>query len=132
MVDLIDNLPQDPEIYIAVMLFAGSTTACLTKRQHSRASTSIDQLTPTDRTLLAAAHAQLHRRRARRRTATRTDFVKPLADIYALINRDIADTRLAAQMAAQERHPRPLLASSSSPTASPPRTRTTSCCAATR
>jgi len=30
-IDLLQNLPNDPEIYISVMLFAGSTTAFLTK-----------------------------------------------------------------------------------------------------
>ena len=60
-----------------------------------------------------------------------TDFVKALADIYALLSHDIADSRLNAA----DRRPgrrAPATRSSSSPTATPPTTRTTSSSAATR
>src|SRR3712207_7491356 len=31
LIELLENLPTDPEVYIAVVLFAGSTTAFLTR-----------------------------------------------------------------------------------------------------
>ncbi len=91
-VDLIDNLPQEPEISFVVMLFAGSTTAWLSKSglvEFDR----ITDLTSTDKNLLRqrilnfAAPGTMANRDS-------TDFVKPLSDIYGLINRDIADTRV--------------------------------------
>ena len=99
-VDLIQNLPNDPEIYISVMLFAGSTTAFLTKSGLPSFDRVID-LTLNDRT-------QLVQRILNFTTGTpdrdSTDFVKPLRDAYTLINSDIAIARAnprSAQAAAR-------------------------------
>lgn len=92
VVDLLDSLPQEREVSILVMLFAGSTTAFLSKSglQQFESVMDFDQ---GDRDLLRqrilnyAAPGNMANRDS-------TDFVKPLSDIYAIINRDIANTRL--------------------------------------
>jgi len=90
LIQLMDSLPQDPEIFISVMLFAGNTTAYLT------ASNQFQQLitiTPSDRYLISqrllnfAAPGNMPNRDS-------TDFVKPLSEIYALISRDITQSRV--------------------------------------
>lgn len=90
--DLIDSLPQEPEISFVVLLFAGSTSAWLSKSGEDEFDRVID-FSPAERNLL--------RQRILNFTAPggganrdSTDFVKPLSDIYALINEDIALTRL--------------------------------------
>ncbi|MFO0598533.1 MAG: VWA domain-containing protein [Myxococcaceae bacterium] len=92
VVDLIDNLPQEKEIAIVVMLFAGSTTAWLS-RSGLVEFDRITDYTTTDKNLLKQRILNFAAPGA---TANRdaTDFVKPLSDIYALINRDISETRL--------------------------------------
>ncbi len=97
MIDLMNNLPNDPEVYISVLLFAGSTSAWLTSDNTSRFD-ELDMLSQNYRTQLAQRllNFTVPGTMANRDS---TDFVKPLADIYALITRDIADTRLAAQQA---------------------------------
>ncbi|MCA3013260.1 MAG: VWA domain-containing protein [Myxococcaceae bacterium] len=90
--DLLDALPQEREVSLLVMLFAGSTTAFLSKSglQEFEPITSFDQ---GDRDLLRqrilnfAAPGNMSNRDS-------TDFVKPLSDIYAVINRDLANARL--------------------------------------
>jgi hypothetical protein len=92
VVDLLESLPQEPEVSFVVMLFAGSTTAWL-----SKASTQVfervvdysatDRLFLESRILAFTAPAANANRDA-------TDFIKPLDDIFALLNRDIAETRL--------------------------------------
>lgn len=91
VVDLLDQLPQEKEISFVVMLFAGSTTAWLSKSGLQQFERVIDY-SPDDKTRL--------RQRILNFTAPgtganrdSTDFVKPLNDIYALINGDIANTR---------------------------------------
>lgn len=92
VVELIENLPQEREVSILVMLFAGSTTAFLSKSglQQFESVTEFDQ---NDKDILRqkilnfAAPGNMVNRDS-------TDFLKPLADIYAIINRDIANTRL--------------------------------------
>ncbi len=96
VVELINNLPQEREIYLAVMVFAGSTTAFLTRDALGRNVAEfipIPDINPTEQTLLKQAILNYA---APGNTANRdsTDFVKPLSDIYAMINRDIANTRL--------------------------------------
>ncbi len=92
VVDLLDNLPQEPEISFAVMLFAGSTTAWLTQSGDAEFDRIVD--------LSADERNQLRQRVLNFTVAAggpnrdSTDFVKPLSDIYALINEDIALTRL--------------------------------------
>ncbi|MBS1149914.1 MAG: mtsE [Myxococcaceae bacterium] len=92
LIELMDTLPQDPEIYISVMVFAGSVSAYLT------ASNQFEQLiaiTPADRYLITqrllnyVAPGNMPNRDS-------TDFVKPLSEIFALISRDITQTRVAA------------------------------------
>ncbi len=92
-IDLLDNLPQEPEISFVVMLFAGSTTAWLSLSGLQEFDRVIDY-TPSRKNQLrqrilnfTVPGSQVNR--------DSTDFVKPLSDIYALINRDIAESRLA-------------------------------------
>lgn len=106
-VDLIDNLPQEKEIEFIVLLFAGSTSAWLTRQ-----SVCIDQgmnmpgmsnCAPQFERIIDYTQADKDRLRqtilnfaAPGNMANRdsTDFVKPLSDIYALVNRDIATSRI--------------------------------------
>jgi hypothetical protein len=110
LVQLIDSLPQDDEVYLAVMVFAGSTTAYLT--QSGTPPTVEDGFVQVS-TLDANRRLNLVQRlltfqnpdTSPNRDAT--DFVKPLADIYALINRDISQSRLrpgGAEALAQARY----------------------------
>lgn len=107
LIDLLAALPTDPEVYIAVVLFAGSTTAFLTKDANGMdgfaqvASLTDTQKQAMTRTLLNFRNPD----NAPNRDST--DFVKPLADIYSLINADIAKSRLdpgGAQALAQARY----------------------------
>ena len=93
VVNLLDHLPQEKEIQFAVMLFAGSTTAWLTKDGLNHFERVIDysvadKTTLRQRILTYAAPGNSANRDS-------TDFVKPLSDIYALLNRDIGENRLA-------------------------------------
>jgi hypothetical protein len=110
VVGLLDSLPQDPEVSIAVILFAGSTTAYLTQ---SGTPPALQDGFVQVQSLDAQARLRLYERiltftapgTGPNRDAT--DFVKPLSDIYALINRDIAASRLqpgGAQALAQARY----------------------------
>jgi hypothetical protein len=92
-VELLDNLPQEDEVSILVMLFAGSTTAWLSRsglpefeRVTSYSQADKDNL--RQRILTFTAPGNMANRDS-------TDFVKPLSDIYAVINRDIANSRIA-------------------------------------
>ena len=92
VVDLIDNLPQEDEVSILVMLFAGSTTAWLSMSgmQEFERITDYDQNAKDNllqRILTFTSPGNMANRDS-------TDFVKPLSDIYAVINRDIANSRL--------------------------------------
>ena len=98
IISLLETLPADPEIYLAVMVFAGSTTAYLTKPDTFEQVISITQaqrLALIER-LLNFVNPSIQPNR------DSTDFVKPLAEVYALINRDIANSRLSASAAAAE------------------------------
>ena len=92
LIELMDTLPQDPEIFISVMVFAGSVSAYLTAPNQFEQLISI---TPTDRYLITqrllnyVAPGSMPNRDS-------TDFVKPLSEIYALISRDITQTRIMA------------------------------------
>ncbi|RKH56341.1 vWA domain-containing protein [Corallococcus llansteffanensis] len=96
LVDLIDSLPQDDEVSIAVMLFAGSTTAFFTQNPGPPPEDGFVQLSLLDATARAKLTEQLLTFRNTDTSPNRdsTDFVKPLSDIYALINTDIARARL--------------------------------------
>jgi hypothetical protein len=111
LVQLIDSLPQDDEVQLAVMVFAGSTSTYLTRAVTPSGTLQdgfvrVSSLDSTTRLNL------IERLLTFRNTGTApnrdaTDFVKPLADIYALINRDISLSRLepaGAQALAQARY----------------------------
>ncbi|WP_224242071.1 vWA domain-containing protein [Hyalangium gracile] len=107
LIELLDNLPTDPEVFVAVVLFAGSTTAFLTKDANGMDGfAQVSSLTDTQkqlmtRTLLNFINPDTSPNR------DSTDFVKPLADIYSLINADIARSRAepgGAQALAQARY----------------------------
>jgi hypothetical protein len=109
LVDLIDNLPRDPEVSIAVMLFAGSTTAFLTQTPGNPPQDGFVQVASMDDAARRKLTEQLLTFRNPDNSPNRdsTDFVKPLSDIYSLINTDIARSRLepgGAQALAQARY----------------------------
>lgn len=90
---LLEALPNEKEVEFAVMLFAGSTTAFLTKDNTSRFERLIDY-SVNDKLLLrqrilnfVTAGDTVNR--------DSTDFVKPLSDIYAIINEDISKGRIS-------------------------------------
>ncbi len=93
VVDLLDHLPQEKEVEFVVMLFAGSTTAYLTKSglQQFESVTAFD---PTDRLLLRSRILNFATTGTNANRDS-TNFVKPLADIFGVINRDLANSRLA-------------------------------------
>ncbi len=92
VVDLLDNLPQEPEISFVVLLFAGSLPTWLSKTNTATFERVVDY-SQDDKTLL---RQRILNFTAQGVTPNRdsTDFVKPLSDIYGLINRDIAENRL--------------------------------------
>ncbi|NPC84046.1 VWA domain-containing protein, partial [Pyxidicoccus fallax] len=109
LVDLIDNLPRDPEVHVAVMLFAGSTTAFLTQTPGNPPQDGFVQVASMDDATRRRITEQLLTFRNPDNSPNRdsTDFVKPLSDIYSLINTDIARSRLepgGAQALAQARY----------------------------
>ncbi|MCP3138989.1 VWA domain-containing protein [Pyxidicoccus xibeiensis] len=109
LVELIQNLPRDPEVYLAVVLFAGSTTAFLTQVPGNPPEDGFVQLSTLDEATLRRMTEQLLTFRNPDNSPNRdsTDFVKPLSDIYSLINTDIARSRLepgGAQALAQARY----------------------------
>jgi hypothetical protein len=101
IIELMDSLPDDPEIYIAVFAFAGSTPAFLT--------------TPDDEFVQLRTISSAERFRIAQRLLTyvdpvnsgpnrdATDFVKPLAKLYELISKDISLARTAVGKEAQSR-----------------------------
>ncbi len=91
-IELLENLPREKEVEFVVMLFAGSTSAFLTKSGFPEFERVIDY-TDTDRLLLKQRilNFVVSGDMANRDS---TDFVKPLSDIYALINDDISDSRV--------------------------------------
>ncbi|MBN1203924.1 MAG: VWA domain-containing protein [Myxococcaceae bacterium] len=107
LIELIENLPNDPEVHIAVVLFAGSTTAFLTRDALGQDGfAQVSSMTDTQKQNLTRALLNF-RNPDNSPNRDSTDFVKPLADIYSLINSDIAKSRLAqggAQALAQARY----------------------------
>jgi hypothetical protein len=99
-VQLMDALPQDPEIYLAVMLFAGSTSAWLTRNNQPNFEQVISYTTQDKANLQQGILNFTNPSTMANRDST--DFVKPLADIYAMVSRDIATTRLAALSSGKE------------------------------
>jgi hypothetical protein len=107
LIDLVNNLPTDPEVFIAVMLFAGSTTAFLTKDASGMDGfAQVASLTDTQRQNMTRALLNFTNPDTSPNRDS-TDFVKPLSDIYSLINTDIAHSRAApggSQALAQARY----------------------------
>ncbi len=95
IIELFEALPSDPNVFVSVMLFAGSTTAFLT-RDNTATFDQLISLTQQDRLLLIERLLNFVNT-SNDPNRDSTDFVKPLSDIYALINRDIANSRLNAQ-----------------------------------
>jgi len=90
---LLDSLPQDPEIYVAVMLFAGSTTVFLGFPNDSGSGSQFKRLTDMSATERTVIRQQILNFNSSVPNRDSTDFVKALADIYATISDDIAITR---------------------------------------
>ncbi len=94
MIDLFNALPNDPEIFVAVMVFAGSTTGWLTKSGLPRFDQLVT-LTASDRNNIAGALLNfVNPAPMTSPNRDSTDFVKPLEDIYAMISDDISSTRV--------------------------------------
>jgi hypothetical protein len=92
MLDLFNNLPNDDEIYVSVLVFAGSTSAWLINPMVPEFH-QLNQMTQAER-LDLAQRLQTYQVSGNLPNRDATDFVKPLADIYALITKDIGETRL--------------------------------------
>jgi hypothetical protein len=90
LVQLLQSLPQEPEVYISVLLFAGSTSVWLTNN-NTQGFVPLISLTPADQLLLQQEILNYTNPDSNRDS---TDFVKPLSDIYAAINQDIATAAL--------------------------------------
>lgn len=90
-VQLLDSLPQDPEIYVAVMLFAGSTTVFLGLPGTSSSQfKSLTAMSAAERQLIRSQILNFNSAAPNRDS---TDFVKALEDVYATISDDVAVTR---------------------------------------
>jgi hypothetical protein len=88
LANLMQTLPNDPQIYISVMLFAGSTTLFLTKNS-LQGFDQLISLSQTDR--LTLLNRLLNFRGDPNRD--NTDFVKALSVVYETISIDIAQMR---------------------------------------
>ena len=91
-IQLLDSLPNEPDVEIAVMLFAGATTAFLTQSQAGDGGmrdgfVRVTDLTASDRTRI---YSQILNFRNPNSNRDSTDFVKALADIYTLLSDDVS------------------------------------------
>ena len=102
VVQLLNSLPHDPNIDFAVMLFAGSTTAFLTKTGLGQFDPLLSY-TPADLTTLEDQILNFQNPNANRDS---TDFVKALAEIYAVLSSDITSVRNNPTGASAEALPR--------------------------
>jgi hypothetical protein len=91
-VQLLNSLPLDPEIYFSVMLFAGSTTAFLTKSGLAEFEQLISY-SQADYTLLLDKILNYTSPDPNRDS---TDFVKALAEVYAVVSTDISAAAVGA------------------------------------
>ncbi len=98
LIELMDTLPQDPEIYISVMLFAGNVSAYLTTPPNQ--FVKLTTISATDRYLINQRLLNFVAGAMPNRDAT--DFVKPLSEVYAQISRDITQTRIMQMGKEQE------------------------------
>ena len=87
-----NSLPRDPNIEFSVMLFAGSTTASLTKSGLAEFEPLLSY-SPADFTTLEDQILNFTNPNANRDS---TDFIKALAEIYAILSTDITANRNAA------------------------------------
>jgi hypothetical protein len=102
VVQLLNSLPRDPNIDFSVMLFAGSTTAFLTKSGLAQFEPLLSY-TPADFTNLEDKILNFQNPNANRDS---TDFIKALSEIYAVLSTDITANRNAAVGAATDARPR--------------------------
>jgi len=89
VVQLLNSLPRDPNISFSVMLFAGSTTANLTKSGLPQFEPLLSY-SPADFTSLEDQILNFTNPNANRDS---TDFIKALSEIYALLSTDITQVR---------------------------------------
>jgi len=102
VIQLLNSLPRDPNIDFSVMLFAGSTTANLTK-SGLPVFESLLSYSQADYTALIDKILNFTNPNTNRDS---TDFVKALSEIYALLSTDITANRNAAAGAAVDARPR--------------------------
>ena len=102
VVQLLNSLPRDPNISFSVMLFAGSTTANLTKTGLPEFEPLLSY-TPGDFTTLEDQILNYTNPNSNRDS---TDFIKALSEIYALLSTDITQVRNNATAAQAEALPR--------------------------
>ena len=98
LVNLLNSLPRDPNIDFSVMLFAGSTTAFLTKSGLAQFEPLLSY-SPADLTSLEDQILNFTNPNANRDS---TDFIKALAEIYAVLSTDITTSRNNAAGAGAE------------------------------
>jgi hypothetical protein len=96
IINLFNSLPADPDIYVALMVFAGATNSFLTPASCTGSGTTLEgftQLINMDDCARdkMAAQLQTWEDPANDPNSGSTDFVKPLSEIYAVINQDIAN-----------------------------------------
>ena len=84
VVDLLDTLPQDPAISVAVLVFRGSTLAWLTLSGLPEFDRVVDY-SPAAKNLLSQRILNFASP-----GSDPTDFAAPLSDIYSVVSRDIA------------------------------------------
>ncbi len=100
LIDLMNYLPQDPEVHIAVMAFAGSLPAWLIANAQGQFVGEFHKLidvSPAERLNVQQRLLNYVAPPAMGNSPNRdaTDFVKALADAYELITKDIGVTRQA-------------------------------------
>lgn len=106
VVELIQNMPQEPEVYIGVMLWAGSTTAYLTRETYPDGGMrdGFVPITSLDDAAKQRLYTQILNFRNPTSNRDATDFVKPLSDIFALISDDISAAARDLSGAARARY----------------------------
>lgn len=90
LVDLLDTLPDTPDIEIAVLLFAGDTTWLTTNPVGSTHFVSLQSLSPSDRADLRQTILRYAYSGDGTPDRDTTDFLKPLSVIDAAISVDIS------------------------------------------
>lgn len=90
MINLFNSLPNDPNVFVSVMLFSGSVTTFLTpianpqpQFQQLITMTDLDKAKLVQQLLTYTTPLNVPNRDS-------TDFVKPLSEVFGLVNQDIA------------------------------------------